>query len=141
MNAFELSLRELEEWGVAFARAQHRPCLITLTGDLGTGKTTLARALCRGFGVRDIDAVTSPTFAILQEYDATNFVVTHADLYRLNTEAELDMLGWDEIIENAQVAIVEWPERTSRGWPATAIHIQLDYGTGDNLTRGITVTR
>lgn len=141
MKALELSLPELEAWGIAFARAQMRPCVITLSGDLGTGKTTLARALCRGFGVLDIGAVTSPTFAILQEYDAKNYVVTHADLYRLNTEEELDMLGWDEIIENTDAAIVEWPERTSRGWPATAIHIHLDYGAGDNLTRRITVNR
>ncbi|MEO8000193.1 MAG: tRNA (adenosine(37)-N6)-threonylcarbamoyltransferase complex ATPase subunit type 1 TsaE, partial [Gemmatimonadaceae bacterium] len=89
----EMTLPELEQWGESFARSISRPCVITLTGDLGAGKTTLARALCRGFGVVDANSVTSPTFAIIQEYAARGFVVTHADLYRLSSEQELDGLG------------------------------------------------
>lgn len=135
----ELTLPQLEQWGEAFARSLSRPCVITLTGDLGAGKTTLARALCRGFGVIDANAVTSPTFAILQEYAAHGFSVTHADLYRLKTEHELDNLGWDEIVDAAQALIVEWPERTERSWPRNTVHIQLAFGGPNLSSRTLTV--
>jgi len=138
-NRFELNVHELEAWGEAFARAQSRPCVITLSGDLGTGKTTLARALCKGFGVFDANAVTSPTFAIVQEYAAEGFSVVHADLYRLNNDSELDALGWDEIVDGAQSLIVEWPERASRSWPNGAIHITLAYAGVSLVTRIVSV--
>ena len=137
----ELTLAELEAWGEAFAKSLSRPCIITLSGDLGAGKTTLARALCRGFGVLDAHAVTSPTFAILQEYAATGFPVTHADLYRLRSEQELDGLGWDEIVDGAQALIVEWPERTARTWPAGTVHVQLGYAGTGLMARTVTVSR
>ena len=137
----ELSLGELEVWGVSFARSLARPCVITLSGDLGTGKTTLARALCKGFGVIDLNAVTSPTFAILQEYAADSFVVTHADLYRLTHDRELDALGWDEIVGSAEVLIVEWPERAERPWPHGTIHIALGYAGTLLATRTVTVAQ
>ncbi|MGV3709975.1 MAG: tRNA (adenosine(37)-N6)-threonylcarbamoyltransferase complex ATPase subunit type 1 TsaE [Gemmatimonas sp.] len=141
IDSFEGNAAELEAWGRNFAQSLARPCIITLTGDLGTGKTTLARALCAGFGVRDLSAVTSPTFAILQEYDADGFVVVHADLYRLKSDAELDALGWDEIVDGAAALIVEWPGRTSRPWPRGTAHVTLDY-TGPSLeTRTVTVRR
>ena len=137
----EVNVRELEAWGQTFARAQFRPCVITLSGDLGTGKTTLARALCKGFGVLDGNAVTSPTFAILHEYDADGFSVTHADLYRLTNDSELDALGWDEMVDGAQALIVEWPERATRSWPKGTIHIALAYAGTTLATRTVSVAR
>ncbi|MEP6831972.1 MAG: tRNA (adenosine(37)-N6)-threonylcarbamoyltransferase complex ATPase subunit type 1 TsaE [Gemmatimonas sp.] len=136
----EMNLRELEAWGESFARSRPRPCVITLAGDLGTGKTTLARALCKGFGVLDVHAVTSPTFAILQEYPAPGFSVGHADLYRLKNDAELDALGWDEIVDSARVLIVEWPERATRPWPKGTVHISLAYADAGLATRSVSVT-
>lgn len=135
----ELTLPELEQWGETFARSLVRPCVITLQGDLGAGKTTLARALCRGFGVIDASAVTSPTFAILQQYAAQEFIVTHVDLYRLRNEDELDALGWDEIVNDAVALIVEWPERTTRSWPAGTVHVMLAYATSNLDTRLLTL--
>ena len=137
----ELRLHELEAWGETFARVQVLPCVITLSGDLGTGKTTLARALCKGFGVRDVSVVTSPTFAILQEYEALGFPVVHADLYRLKNDSELDALGWDETVDNAQVLIVEWPERATRSWPKGTVHIALAYAGNSLATRTVSVAR
>ncbi|MEO7362420.1 MAG: tRNA (adenosine(37)-N6)-threonylcarbamoyltransferase complex ATPase subunit type 1 TsaE [Gemmatimonadaceae bacterium] len=137
----ELTLPELEVWGESLAKSLSRPCVVTLAGDLGAGKTTLARALCRGFGVTDANAVTSPTFAILQEYAAPEFRVTHVDLYRLGNEQELDNLGWDEIVDSAQALIVEWPERTARGWPAGTVHVQLGYGVDGLNSRTVKVLR
>lgn len=140
-DALNLTLPELEAWGESFAQSLKRPCVVTLSGDLGAGKTTLARAMCRGFGVIDANAVTSPTFAIMQEYAARGFTVTHVDLYRLRTDSELDALGWDEIVDAAQALIVEWPERTTREWPGNTVHVKLGY-SGDTLdSRTVTVLR
>ena len=137
----ELDLNDLEAWGETFARAQLLPCVITLSGDLGAGKTTLARALCKGFGVTDVNAVTSPTFAILQDYEADGFSVTHADLYRIASDHELDALGWDEIVDNAPVLLVEWPERATRSWPKGTVQIALAYTDTTLTTRTVSVAR
>lgn len=140
-GSFEVNVAGLEAWGREFAASLARPCIITLTGDLGTGKTTLARALCAGLGVRDLSAVTSPTFAILQQYAAGDFDVVHADLYRLQNDAELDALGWDEIVDGAAALIVEWPERTQRPWPRGTVHVTLSYAGPTLETRTVTVRR
>jgi tRNA threonylcarbamoyl adenosine modification protein YjeE len=140
-GSFEVNVAQLEAWGREFAQSLTRPCIITLTGDLGTGKTTLARALCAGFGVRDLNAVTSPTFAILQQYEADGFDVVHSDLYRLRNDAELDALGWDEIVDGAAALIVEWPERTERHWPRGTVHVTLSYAGPTLETRLVTVRR
>ncbi len=84
--------------------------LLTLTGDLGTGKTTFARGLIRRLvGDPDLD-VPSPTFTLVQIYDGSACPVVHADLYRIGAYEELAELGWDEASENA-VVVVEWPDR------------------------------
>lgn len=136
----EFTLDEMQRWGEAVGRLLPLRTTITLDGDLGAGKTTLARALCSGLGVFDIDSVTSPTFAIIQEYPSSNGTVTHADLYRLRNDSELDALGWDELVEAAAALIVEWPERATRAWPAGTLHIALAYGTNSLETRQISVT-
>ncbi len=140
-RSHEFTLDELHAWGQAVGCALPPGSVVTLRGDLGTGKTTLARALCRGLGVVDLSAVTSPTFAIVQEYPAEIGTVTHADLYRLNGVAELDAMGWDEIVESAHVLIVEWPERYTRPWPRGSVHIALAYGVAGFDTRVASVTR
>jgi tRNA threonylcarbamoyladenosine biosynthesis protein TsaE len=137
----EMTLAEMQSWGEALGRALPAGCVVTLDGDLGTGKTTLARAICRGLGVLDVTAVTSPTFAIIQEYPTKDAVVTHADLYRLERDSELDSLGWDEIVESAHALIVEWPERSARPWPVGRVQISLAHSSAGFDTRVVTVTR
>lgn len=89
--------------------------VITLQGQLGTGKTTLARGILRGLGFEG--EVASPTFPIVLPYDLPRFPVWHVDLYRTETPAEIDELALDEALEEGAL-IVEWPERLGgRLWP------------------------
>ncbi len=117
----------LEAWGRALGAALPRPVVITLEGDLGAGKTTLVRAICLGIGVSAIEAVTSPTFSIIQQYEAPSGRVVHADLYRLRSDAELEMLGWDELVEHAPVLLVEWPDRAVNRLPRDTIRLVLGH--------------
>ena len=87
--------------------------LITLGGDLGSGKTTFARALIRELAGDDELEVPSPTFTLMQVYETPAFPVVHADLYRIKDPAELYELGWDEAAEGALV-LVEWAERAGQ---------------------------
>ncbi len=97
--------------------------MIALSGDLGTGKTTLARAILEG--LRHTGEVPSPTFTLVQYYDALDPPIAHADLYRLDTPAEAEPLALDDwLVEGA--LLVEWPERLGRNlWPE-ALWLRLD---------------
>ena len=117
----------LEARGRALGAVLPRPVVITLEGDLGAGKTTLVRAICVGIGVTAIEAVTSPTFSIIQQYDAPRGPVVHADLYRLRSDAELETLGWGELVETSPVLLVEWPDRAVNTLPRDTIHVVLGH--------------
>jgi tRNA threonylcarbamoyl adenosine modification protein YjeE len=116
---------ELVHWGEQLGAGAHAPMLIALTGELGAGKTTLAQAICRGYGVTD--PVTSPTYAIVQEYSTCKAPVFHIDLYRLAGEKDLDQIGWDEIVSADALVLVEWPERAGSRLPDAHVPIALDY--------------
>ena len=124
-----LTESELVDWGVRLGRQIVPPFFITLDGDLGAGKTTLARAICEGFGVRD--DVTSPTFAIVHVYEAPKAPVYHVDLYRLDGPRDLRNIGWDDIVQSDALVLVEWPERAGPLLPASHVPIQLRHIEGD----------
>lgn len=125
----------LEAWGRAVGAVLPRPVVLTFEGDLGAGKTTLARALCAGLGVTALDAVTSPTFSLVQYYDAPRGPVVHVDLYRLRSRAELDALGWEEIVDTAPVLLIEWPERALETLPSDTIAITLSHDPENPVRR------
>lgn len=124
---------ELVAWGEALGRAAQPPLVVTLTGELGAGKTTLVRAICRGYGVTE--EVTSPTFALVHEYAAPRSRVLHLDLYRLERPHELENLGWDEIVGEHALVVIEWPERAGGRLPADHLPIELQHLPDDPTRR------
>ena len=124
-----LSLTELERWGHAFGEAARPPLVVAIRGDLGAGKTTLVRAICRGYGVTA--EVTSPTFALVHEYSAPRSKVFHLDLYRLERAEELTNIGWFDLLASQGLVLIEWPERAAGLLPPDHVPIDLEHVPGD----------
>lgn len=104
-----------------------------LDGDLGAGKSTLARGLIRALAGDPAHEVPSPTFTLVQSYD-TPVPVHHFDLYRLSSSEELEELGFDEAVASG-VALVEWPERAADAMPDTSLRLAIDHeGDGRRIT-------
>jgi tRNA threonylcarbamoyladenosine biosynthesis protein TsaE len=120
-----LDLAGLEAWGQRLGALLPHGGVVALHGDLGAGKTTLVRAMAVGLGVADLDAVTSPTYALVHEYETALGPVLHADLYRVRRPEELEQLGWDDALRAARAALVEWPEQVPGALPADAWHVAL----------------
>ena len=96
--------------------------LVTLSGDLGAGKTTFARALIRQLAADDTIEVPSPTFTLMQTYELPRFTLVHADLYRLSGAAELAELGFDDLPEDT-VVLMEWADRAAGFLPPDRLDI------------------
>jgi len=105
-----VSESELVGWGQQIGREGLPPLVLALRGDLGAGKSTLARAVARGAGIEG--PVPSPTYNLLFHYDAPRGIrLVHTDLYRLQDPEEVWDLGWAELPEDDQILMIEWPER------------------------------
>jgi tRNA threonylcarbamoyladenosine biosynthesis protein TsaE len=83
---------------------------IALIGDLGAGKTTFVQGLARGLGVSEKYYITSPTYTIINEYQAGSFTLCHLDLYRLGSADELEYIGFDDLVDDTHIIVVEWPQ-------------------------------
>jgi tRNA threonylcarbamoyl adenosine modification protein YjeE len=117
----ELATRRL---AVDVANALKPGDMVTLSGDLGAGKTTFARALIRYLADDETTEVPSPTFTLMQTYDLPRFRVVHADLYRTQRTAELAELGFDDLNDGA-VVLLEWPDRAGNWLPRDRLDIAL----------------
>lgn len=103
--------------------------VVLLIGNLGAGKTTLAKGIVDGLGVASPDEVSSPTFTLIHEYGGGR--VYHVDLYRLEEEREVATLGLEELFDREAVVLIEWGERFAKLMPEDRIEIRLRAGEED----------
>lgn len=115
---------ETQALGRLLGEALAGPTLILLAGELGAGKTCFVQGLARGLGVPAQEPVTSPTFALMNQYRG-RLPLNHFDLYRLSSTDELLDLGFEEFMPGSGVAVVEWPERLPRD-ETEALRIRFD---------------
>lgn len=136
------SEEETVEFGRQLAASLSVGSIVLLIGNLGAGKTTLAKGILSGLGVAAIEEVTSPTFTLIHEFgtSATRAPLAyHIDLYRLDTAEQVGSLGLDEILERDSVVLIEWGERFPGLWPDGRIEVRLEAAGEDR--RRISVAR
>jgi tRNA threonylcarbamoyladenosine biosynthesis protein TsaE len=125
-------------FGAELAAALRPGDIVSLEGDLGAGKTALARAIIRALAGDPALEVPSPTFAIIQPYETEQGPVLHADLYRLADAAEVDELG---LLDEAEaIVLVEWAERARQVMEKVTMRVELDMPPGGD-GRNVRVTR
>jgi tRNA threonylcarbamoyladenosine biosynthesis protein TsaE len=120
-----LSASELSRFGEDLGRQLRAPAVIGLSGELGTGKTTLVQAICRGLGARA--RATSPTYALVHHSEAGPIPVYHVDCYRLRHPDEARDLGFDDMLRERAIILIEWPERAGPWAPLLDRHFELSY--------------
>src|ERR1700758_4149978 len=101
-------------FGRRLAVELHPPLMVLLRGDLGAGKTTLVKGIAEGFQAASAQDVTSPTFTLVHEYRGPRATLYHIDLYRIDTERELETLGLDDLLSPDSILLVEWGEKFPR---------------------------
>jgi len=129
--------QETAAFGAALAELLEAGDTLLLSGDLGTGKSHLARSLIRAH-IGAAEDVPSPTFTLVQTYDTPAFEIWHADLYRLGSVQEVEELGLTEAFDTA-VCLIEWPDRLGTLVPENALSIGLQPGPADDA-RQLTLT-
>jgi tRNA threonylcarbamoyl adenosine modification protein YjeE len=135
-----LSEKDLIQWGEQVGANVELPIFLGLRGQLGAGKSVLARAIARGAGVEG--AMPSPTFNLLFRYPARGeSEVVHLDLYRLRDPEELWELGWEELGQGAELVLVEWPERAGEYLPADRWDIHLSAPEPGSALRTVRIHR
>ncbi|MDP3561924.1 MAG: tRNA (adenosine(37)-N6)-threonylcarbamoyltransferase complex ATPase subunit type 1 TsaE [Legionellaceae bacterium] len=114
------------------------PLILTFSGEIGMGKTTLIRALLRSLGVSS--AIKSPTFSLVETYDLDIMQIHHFDLYRIHDETELDFIGFRDYFNSQAICCIEWPERATGAIENVDLAFTLsEKGTGrDMLVQGYT---
>jgi tRNA threonylcarbamoyladenosine biosynthesis protein TsaE len=108
------SADETIAFGRELAAELSPPLLVLLRGDLGAGKTTLAKGIAEGFHAASAQDVTSPTFTLVHEYRGPRATLYHIDLYRIDTERELETLGIDDLLAPDSILLIEWGEKFPR---------------------------
>ena len=125
-TAITASADETLSFGRQLAAQLRPPLLIFLSGDLGAGKTTLAKGIISGLGAAREEDVTSPTFTLVHEFRGP-VRVFHIDLYRIEGRADLNSLGLDDLFASPAIVLVEWPEKWTipSDWPILRILLSI----------------
>lgn len=119
---------DTEQLGMAIGHELHGGEVITLTGELGAGKTCFVRGLAKGMGL-STEEVTSPTFMIIQEYGSQP-PIAHVDLYRLESSVEIDEIGLSAYMDTEHVVVIEWADRLSQAQlPDDRLALHLTFGS------------
>ncbi len=118
-------LAATERFGRRLGELLFPNAILALDGQLGAGKTHLCRAIAEGLGVRNVAAVTSPTFVLIQEYSA-RLPIFHFDAYRLSGPQEFLELGVEEYFAAGGVCLIEWAERVRSALPVERLELQID---------------
>ena len=108
------SAEETIAFGRTLAELLTPPKLVLLRGDLGAGKTTLVKGIAAAFEAAAEEDVTSPTFTLVHEYRGTRANLYHIDLYRIDTQRELETLGLDDLRSDNSILLIEWGEKFPR---------------------------
>jgi tRNA threonylcarbamoyladenosine biosynthesis protein TsaE len=124
------SAEETIAWGRQLASGLKAPVLILLSGDLGSGKTTLTKGIVSALGAAREDDVTSPTFTLLHAYGEAQ-PVFHGDLYRIENFHDFETLGMEDLFAKPAIVILEWSERFPLPSPWPEIRIRLEHLGGD----------
>jgi tRNA threonylcarbamoyladenosine biosynthesis protein TsaE len=128
------SAEETTNWGRQFAMRLKPPVVLLLSGDLGSGKTTLTKGIVAGLGAATEDDVTSPTFTLVHVYGDRKHAsakVYHADLYRIKNFTDFETLGLEDVFDHPAVLILEWAERFPLPSPWPHIRVRLEHLEGD----------
>ena len=122
------SEQETMDFAISFAKTLEENAIVALEGELGAGKTCFVRGMCKGLG-GDPWQVNSPTFTIMQEYEVANGNrLVHIDAYRLSGEAELQTIGWEELLQDTESIIaIEWASKIKNALPSNHIPIVIEH--------------
>ena len=129
-NSEEETLKVAEDLG----RRAKRGDIFALFGELGTGKTIIAKGIARGLGIKEV--ITSPTFNLLEIYQ-NEFLLYHFDLFRIEKDDEFNQLSFEEYWEGEGISVIEWADRALLRLPTSAIRITIEFI--DDNSRRITI--
>jgi tRNA threonylcarbamoyladenosine biosynthesis protein TsaE len=125
------SAEETTEIGRCLAAELKPGSVVLLRGDLGAGKTTMVKGIAEGFHAADAEAVTSPTFTLIHEYRGPEVTLYHIDLYRIDTQRELDTLALDDLMTPQSILLIEWGEKFQRFAKERDVEIEIEHKGGD----------
>ena len=129
------SAEETIAWGRGLARKLQPPVLVLLSGELGSGKTTLTKGIVAGLNAATEDEVTSPTFTLIHEYGGDKKVF-HGDLYRIEDFHDFETLGLEDVFAKSAIVILEWSENfpLKTSWPQIRLRLQHLGGDARQIT-------
>ena len=136
-NKIKFKLSEINQTTKLITREISNFSVVLLRGELGSGKTTIVSSILKELGVTE--NITSPTFSIVNQYKISGKKINHFDLYRLKSESELDVIGFDEYFDDFSISFIEWPEIAINRIYENYLDIYIKFI--DDTTREITLKK